>query len=448
MRSARLLSRPNATRSGLARSGHARSWYEATAHPRTPCPPLAGDTTADVVVIGGGLTGLSAALHLAEAGRDVVLLEAERVGWGGSGRNGGQILTGYNLDMASIALIAGRDDARRLWDMALEAKAIIRDRVARHGIDCDLRWGYLLAGLKPRHMAELRADLHHIRDVYGYTEARVVDAGEIRAMIACPHYRGGLFDASGGQLHPLNYTLGLARAARAAGVRLFEATRVERLDTGPDGGVMARSTGGLVRARHAVLAADAYLDSSAIPLQPKLDTFTMPVDTCIVATEVLGAERARALIPSGAAVSDVNFVLNYFRLTPDHRLLFGGGVAYARRHRTTLGEAVRRTMVRMLPSLAGVRIEFAWTGTVGITRNRLPHLGRLTPAIVFAQGYSGQGLALSGLAGRLIAEAIAGQPERFDVFARLPHSPFPGGRLLRLPALLLATSWYRLRDWL
>ncbi|MGQ9365266.1 NAD(P)/FAD-dependent oxidoreductase [Azospirillum sp. ST 5-10] len=417
-----------------------RSWYADTANPHPPHPVLAGEERCDVCVVGGGYTGLMAALELRERGFDVVLLEAERVGWGASGRNGGQIITGYNKPMATIEGWVGRDDARKLWDLNEEAKALLADRIARHAIRCDLTWGYVLAAPKERHAAELAGMERELRDGYGYAKQTLLDRAGLARYVASPAYAGGLHDAGSGHLHPLNYALGLADAAAAAGVRIFEGSRVTALDTGPS--PSARTAGGTVRAGHLVLAGNAYLNG----LVPRLAGTIMPVATYIIATEPLGEATATALLPADVAVSDMNFVLNYFRRSPDHRLLFGGGVSYSGLDQPGLTQALRRKMLRVFPTLKDARIAHTWGGHVAITVNRMPHLGRLSPTTFFAHGYSGHGVALAGIAGRTIAEAVAGTAERFDVLARIPHGRFPGGPLLRTPALVLAMTWFRLRD--
>lgn len=421
------------------------SWYAATANLHAVYPALAGATSCDVAVVGGGYTGLSAALELAGRGYQVVLLEAERVGWGASGRNGGQIVTGYNKSMAVAERLLGRDDARRLWDMGEEAKALLANRVARHHIACDLRWGYVLAALRRSHLAECDEMLAEWQ-AYGYDKAERLDRDGLRARVDSPAYLGGLYDRGGGALHPLNYALGLAAAAARAGVRLFEGSAVTGLETTGGGIVRLTTAGGVVSARYAVLAGNAHLGPLSPAVTARMRPRLMPVGTYIIATERLGEGRARALLPSGAAVADMNFVLNYFRMSEDHRLLFGGGVSYSARPPARLGERLRRLMLTVFPSLADVPVAYCWEGLVGITINRFPDFGRLAPNIVYAQGFSGHGVALTGLAGRLLAEAVAGTAERFDVFARIPHRPFPGGRRLRMPALVLAMSWYRLRD--
>jgi gamma-glutamylputrescine oxidase len=420
---------------------HPRSWYTDTALPQPDHPELAGEIRCDVCVVGGGYTGLSTALHLAERGYDVVVLEAEKIGWGASGRNGGQIVTAYNPSMGTMSGWVGKDDARLLWELGEESKTILRDRIDRHRIDCDLRWGYVMAALKQRQMSGLRDMETEWRDDYGYGEARLLDRSEIRSMVASDAYVGGLFDGGSGQLHPLNYAIGLGRAAMEAGARIFEGSRVLRIETGAE--PAAHTATGTVRARYLVLAGNAYLGR----LVPELAAKIMPVATYMIATEPLGERRAAELIPCGHAVADVNFVLNYYRRSPDHRLLFGGGVSYSALDRPDLKRLLRRTMLRYFPQLADARIDHCWGGNVAITMNRTPHFGRIGGNVFFAHGYSGHGVALTGLAGKLIAEAVSGTAERFDVFARLPHASFPGG-VARTPLLVLAMTWFRLRDML
>ncbi|HYC03787.1 MAG TPA: FAD-binding oxidoreductase [Azospirillaceae bacterium] len=420
---------------------HVRSWYADTANPSRERPPLKGTVSCDVCVVGAGYTGLITALRLAERGMKVVVLEAERVGWGASGRNGGQIVTGFNKPMSTIAGWIGAADARRLWDMSEEAKTILAGLVARFDIKCDLRWGYLIAALKGGQLHELAEYAEECRDHFDYGSMRVTDRAETRDLVATDSYVGGLFDAGSGQLHPLNYALGLADAAESLGATIHEGSRVVRLDTGEKPWVET-ADGGRVESRFLVLAGNAYIGR----LVPDLGDRIMPVATYIIGTEPLGEERATALIPSGIAVADANFVLNYYRRSPDHRLLFGGGVSYSGLDRPDLKRLLRGSMLKVFPQLRDARIDYCWGGHVAITMNRTPHLGRLGKTAYFAHGYSGQGVAHTAICGTLLAEAIAGQAERFDLFARIPHARFPGGRLLRTPALVLAMTWYRMRD--
>src|SRR5262249_46616545 len=359
-----------------------------------------------------------------------------------SGRNGGQMCSGYSPSMTKIADWVGVDDAKRLWDMAEEAKAIIRERVTRHNIPCDLKPGYLLGAARPRHIDDLRAELDLLRERHGYHEARLLSRDEIRSMVATDIYHGGIYDGGAGHLHPLNYNLGLARAAVEAGAKVFEGSRVERIDFGVK--PSAHTAAGSVTARYLVLAGNAYMGD----LVPAIRRKIMPVGTYIAATEPLGANRARTLIQSDAAVSDTKFVLDYYRLTADHRLLFGGRVSYTTLPPANLAQAMRRTMLSVYPQLTDVTFEHVWGGNVAITVERTPHIGRLGGNVYFAHGFSGMGVALTGVAGKVVAEAIAGTAERFDVFARLPHTTFFGGKLLRTPTLALAMLWYRMRDWM
>lgn len=420
---------------------HAPSWYAATAHPAPARPPLVGDVSSDVCIVGGGYTGLVTAIELVAKGLSVTILEAESVGWGASGRNGGQIITGFNKGMEDIERWVGKDDARRLWHMSEEAKTMLCDLIDRHGINCDLKWGYLLAALKPRHMkglTELQTELTGL----DYGKTRLVGRDEIRSMVATDAYLGGLFDSGSGQLHPLNYALGLAVAAEKLGVRIHEGSRVVRVDTGA--APKAFTATGSVSAKFMVLAGNAYLGGLCPPIRSRV----MPAGTYIIGTEKMEAERAQALIPSDIAIADVNFVLNYYRRSPDNRFLFGGGVSYSGFDRPDLKQSLRRTMLKYFPQLADLEVEFCWGGYVAITMNRMPHLGRVSPTTYFAQGYSGHGVALTAIAGRVMAEAIAGQASRFDIFARVPHRAFPGPPGLKMPALVLGMLWYRLQDWL
>ena len=418
---------------------HAPSYYAATANPFPDQTALAGDASADVVVVGGGFTGLSAALHAAEAGYSVILLEANRIGWGASGRNGGPMIPGMRWGAADLAERFGDDLAQRLVGLANTAGDLVKGRIARHGIACDLRHGHFHAAAKPAHLEDMKRELEVLERLLGYNSARVVAAGAVGEYVASPLYHGGFFDAAGGHIHPLNYALGLASAALAAGVRIHEHSTVTAMDHKRP--VMARTAQGKVTARFGVLACDAFIGA----LEPKLGAMTMPVANYNVATVPLGEEGARALIPSGAAVSDSKFVLNYYRLSADHRLLFGGGEKYSPRPPADVEGFVRPYLEQVFPQLKGVGIDHAWGGLVGVTLNRLPHFGRIGNSF-FAHGWSGHGVLLTTLAGQLIAEAMQGTAERFDLFAHLPGRPFPGGPLLRHPLYVAGMLYYALRD--
>jgi gamma-glutamylputrescine oxidase len=421
----------------------APSYYEASSHPAAARPELTGTVDCDVCVIGGGIAGCSTALHLAERGYRVVLLEAHRVGWGASGRNGGQALPGVAADLAKLRALIGPAAARAVWDISVEGLRLVRALIARHHIECDWVDGHMLTALKRHHERELLAQIEELRSQYGYESVRYMNGDEVRSLIQSERYSAALYDSNAGHLHPLNYTLGLASAAERAGVRIFESTRALALTpathTTP---ALIRTSLGSVHSRLTVLCGNVYLGDVAPALRSKI----IGVSTYIVATEPLQAERARRLIANNAAVSDMNWVLDYFRLSADHRLLFGGRVNYSDLASFDAPGATRKRMLRVFPQLADLRIQYSWGGYVDITVNRAPHFGRLTPDVYFLQGFSGQGLALAGVAGKLVAEAVAGTAERFDVFAAIPHSNFPGGQLLRRPALVLAMLYYRLKD--
>lgn len=425
---------------GVIAGAYPSSWYVASARGIIEYPVLRGALTADVCVVGAGYTGLSTALHLAERGYSVVVLEAQRVGWGASGRNGGQIGTGQRREEAWLEARFGSDTARQLFRLAEESKALVRTRINRHAIDCDAGAGQLLCAVRPAHMDDLQRRADKLARDYDYPHQRCIAPAELSEMLGSSLYSGGCLDTQAMHLHPLNYALGLARACTEAGVQIFEQSAVTSY-TG-NSPVTVRTSSGEVQARFVVLACNAYLDT----LEPRLAATIMPINNFIVATEPLGEQRCRALIRDPVGVHDTLFVLNYFRLSADGRLIFGGGENYRRGFPADIGGFVRRHMLRVFPQLSEVKIDYAWGGRLAITMNRMPHLGRVGSDIYFAQGYSGHGVAMATLAGQLLAEALAGSAERFDVFARLAPPPFPGGTLLRWPGLVLGMLWYALRD--
>jgi gamma-glutamylputrescine oxidase len=392
-------------------------------------------------VIGAGIAGSSAALHLAERGYQVVQLESDALGHGASGRNGGQALVGLAVGQDSLTGLLGTADARAAWDLTVEGLRLLHDLCARHAIDCDWIPGHLLLGLRPRHDDELRQTQRQLQSL-GYHGTLLLNRSQLRDQVASQRYRSGLLDPHSGHLQPLKYLRGLSRAAVSAGVVLHEHSRALSWSQTGDGGVIVHTAGGQVHCRQLLLAGNATLGAVA----PSLARRILGVGTYMVATEVLGAERAAALLPGNAAAADMNWVLDYFRRSSDHRLLFGGRVSYAGLNADDSARATLRRMLAVFPQLQGVRIEHAWGGWLDITRNRAPDFGRLSPAVWYLQGFSGHGLVLAGMAGKLAAEAMAGSSERFDVFARIKHRAFPGGAALRRPALVLAMLWYRLRD--
>ena len=426
---------------GFSQQPHVASYYAATVNDTTRHAPLDSTITVDVCVIGGGLTGISTALNLAERGHSVAVLEASKVGWAASGRNGGQLIAGFACGIDAFAQYLPEEDVKRIWAMGQETLDIVRMRVEKHRIDCDLTSGYLTAANKPRDVDALRHARDDAATRFGYDRLRYIERDALGQYVQSSRYLGGLFDPDSGHLHPLNYTLGLARAASAAGARIFEDSCVIALRR-ENGHHVVQTERGTVHAQFVVLACNTYLNTLAPAVARKI----MPVGTYVVATEPLGEARARALMPAQAAICDTRFALDYFRPAPDGRVLWGGKVSYSTRAPRHLGEAMRRDMLKTFPQLADVKIDYAWGGFVDITMNRAPHFGRIEPTIYFAQGFSGHGVNTTGLAGKLIAEAIDGQASRFDLFGKIRHRDFPGGATLRTPALVLAMAWYRMKD--
>jgi gamma-glutamylputrescine oxidase len=417
------------------------SYYAATAVRGAGYAALEGEAACDVAIVGGGLAGLSAAIELAQRGHSVRVLEARHVGFGASGRNGGQAIHGLACDIGEIEAQLGIEEARRVFGMSVEALDLIRARCRQFGIDADWQDGFLGVAVNERKARELLAGAEHLASRYAYPMT-VANGTQVRQWIASPRYAAVVHDAHSGHLHPLKYTLGLARAAASLGVRIHEDTPVSALQPGQPATLLTAK--GRVSARQVLLAGNVYLQG----LAPQLESRIMPVGTYIVASAPVGEAVARQLIPSLSAVCDNNFVLDYFRFAADTSLLYGGRVSYSTATPMNLADGMRRRMVQTFPQLADTKITHAWGGFVDISMNRAPDFGRLpqAPNVYYLQGFSGHGLALTGLAGRLVAEAISGDAGRFDTFARIKHRPFPGGRLLRMPALVLGMAWYRLRD--
>ncbi len=416
----------------------AQSYYQATANRNIITQPTDGDIAADVCVIGAGYTGLSAALELVKAGFKTVVLEAETVGFGASGRNGGQICTGFSPGQSRLEAQMSKAEARLCFDMAEESKLLIEERIAAHKIQCDLTWGYMHCVPKPHQLKHLQ-DWADEYEALGYRGNSVLTKVELETKLGTTIYHGALRESRAGHLHPLNYCLGLAAAAQAAGAVIYEHAPVLEVDTGP--APKARTARSTISAKFMVIAGNAYLGRLVKPLYGRI----MPVGSYIVATEPLGENRAKALIQDNEAVANTNFIVDYFRRSGDNRMLFGGRASYSTMEPPNLAEYMRPRMSAVFPQLKDVKLDYAWGGYIAITSNRLPDCGRLSPTVYYAHGYSGQGVALSGLYGKLMAEAIRGQAERFDLFAKIKHLPFPGGAM-RTPLLVAAMAYYRIRD--
>ncbi len=421
------------------------SYYAATANAWETQPDLLGSLKCDVIVVGGGFTGLSAALACAENGLSVALFEAETIGFGASGRNGGQLIPGLRWSMQEIDAQFGRERAKAIFDLAWSAAGRVNSRVVQHNISCDLKSGHLEAAYRPAHFEEMQREAAFLSANFGWDSIEIVRPSDMGKHINGGNYHGGLYDHQGGHFHPLNYALGLAAAAKKAGVQIFENSRVAgyfehgKGDVEVFAGTTDNAGNSGAWAKHLIIATDAWIGQIA----PALAAYTVPIMNYNIATEPLA--NADQLMPSDAAIADSRFVLNYFRLSADKRMIFGGGEKYVQTPPKDIGKFVRKHMAEVFPSLAETKIDYAWGGVVAVTSNRLPHMGR-NGSVFFAHGFSGHGALITTLAGELIAEALIGTMGRFDVFAKLPHTRFPGGKLLARPLATLGLLWYALRD--
>ena len=416
-----------------------QSWYAATSDLLPAFDELSESQSADVCVIGAGYTGLSTALHLAEAGYTVIVLEAHRIGFGASGRNGGQIASGQRVDQESLIKIAGASTADLLWDLAEESKAIVKSLIKKHKIQCYLKSGIAELGLSHYQMNNMHRYADFLSERYGYEYNTKLDREATYALCPSPTYYGGYIDTDAGHLHPLRFAIGLAKAALKAGVKIFENTEVTSLDKGKKVKIHTNLT--TVKCDYAVLACNGYLGK----LEPSIASRVMPINNFIVATEPLGSEVSTVL-NEDVAIADTKFLINYFRLSHDKRLLFGGGENYRYHFPKNIAAKVRKPMIEIFPHLRDIQIDYAWGGTLGITVRRMPYFRKLSSNTFSASGYSGHGVAMATLAGKLIAKVIDGETSGFDAFSRVPSLPFPGGVHARYPILVLAMTWYSIRD--
>ncbi len=426
------------------------SYYAATANLPADYAKLEDNIEADVCVVGGGFAGLSAAIELADRGYSVVVLEAKQIGWGASGRNGGQIIAGLACEQSVIEKVLGFAAAKKVWDMTIEALDLVRERVKRFDIECDLTDGFLGVSVNASKGAKLRTWFDAMSKRYQYdTDATWIAPKDIGAWIASPRYFNGYFDKRSGHLHPLNYCLGLAKGASSLGVRIYQHSPAIAMQQGLNANSESthlQTDTGSVKAKFVVLAGNMYLPEVSPKLAPSLASRIMPVGTYIIGSAPIEPALKAKLIPSNAAVCDTNFVLDYFRFSADNRMIYGGRVSYSAMTPPNLTANMQARMAQTFPQLKAAKVDFTWGGFVDITMSRAPDFGKLAPNVYYLQGFSGHGVALTGLAGKLVAEAIAGQAERLELMSSIPHHNFPGGKLLRTPALVLGMFWYQLRD--
>jgi gamma-glutamylputrescine oxidase len=419
--------------------GHAATYYAASARDKRVRPKLDGQHTADICIIGAGFTGISAALELSEKGYAVIVLEGDRIGFGASGRNGGQIVNGYSRDLETIARRYGQEKADRLGEMSLEGGRIIRERVAKYGIECDLVDGGFFAAFTDKQVKEM-ADVRAHWMKHGHDGLEMVSKAEVAKYAKTDRYVGGMIDRHGGHIHPLDLVLGEAAAAESLDAKIFENSKVVHLDTGPQPFVCTE--GGIVRAKHILVCGNAYMAGIA----PKVTEKMMPVSSQVMATEPLDAKLIEELLPSNYCVEDANYVLDYYRRTADNRLLYGGGIGYGGQNPKDLTGVIRPNMLKTFPQLKDVKIDYAWSGNFALTLTRIPHMGKLSDTVYFSHGDSGHGVTTTHLLGKILGEAVHGQMSRFDVWSSLQAYPFPGGRMFRVPFTALGAWYYGMRD--
>ena len=419
---------------------HADSYYAASLNFETDYPELEGSLSVDICIVGGGFSGVATALELAERGYRVAVLEARKIGWGATGRNGGQLIRGIGEEPEQFRNQIGSDGVEAIHRMGYEAVELVRERVQKYDIQCDLKMGYVDAAIKPKQMDEIAEDYESLKKRHYAHELRLLSQEDIKQYVNTDRYIGGMLDSGSGHLHPLNLCLGEARVAEGLGVQFFENSPVVKIHKGDLPRV--ETAKGSVTCQFLVLAGNAYLGN----LEPKIGGKVLPAGSYIIATERLEEKVWKNLIPQDSAICDVSIALDYFRLSDDKRLLFGGMCNYSGRDPKDIVASLRPKMLKVFPQLENASIEYQWGGMIGIGANRMPQIGRLGANIYFAQAYSGHGVNATHMAGRVLAEAISGQAERFDVFANIRHMTFPGGRYFRSPLLALGMLWYRIKE--
>lgn len=416
------------------------SWYAASANTRLNLNALAENIRVDICIIGAGFSGLSSALHLARSGSNVCVIDAHRVGWGASGRNGGQLGSGQRMMQIELEKLLGRKSAKPLWQLAQDSKRIVKSIIKTHHIECSIKPGILHANHRPRFNAHSADETKLLNEEYGYSPMRHIDRAECREMVGSDKYFGGTLDTDAAHLHPLNYVLGLGNAALKAGAQIFEKTRALSIEHGRKVNVQTENFS--ISADRLILACNGYLGD----LEPEVSKRVMPINNFIVATEPLSEGFAKSIIRNDVAVADSKFIINYFRLSEDRRLLFGGGESYGYRFPTDIRKFVSKPMLEIFPQLKGIKLEYGWGGTLSITMNRLPHFARLQPNVMSISGYSGHGLGMATLAGKLAADSITGNEESFELFRSIASKKFPGGNRLRSPLLVLAMLYHSMLD--
>ncbi|MDA0796624.1 MAG: FAD-binding oxidoreductase [Proteobacteria bacterium] len=414
---------------------HAPSYYAATANCLTDYPELEGQIDADVAIVGAGFSGVATAVELSERGYKVVLLESNRIGWGATGRNGGQIIGGYGQNPSAFRSNIGSEGVDIVENMGVECVDIIRQRIEKYDIDCDLKWGYCEVGLKKRHLKSYQQ--------WAETDPamQLLDRDQIKEYVNSEIYLGGYYRKDWGHIHPLNLCIGEAKVAQSLGAKIFEHSRVTSITYGENPAVHTEK--GSVKAGHVILCGNAYMGN----LVPYLDARVLPATSCIIGTEPLSDEQLQQTMVRDVAVCDSRTALDYYRLSADKRLLFGGLSNYSGLEPANAKAVMRDKMIKVFPSLKDVRIDYSWSGKMGISVRRMPQIGRIENSnVLYASGYSGHGVAPTHMTGRLLAEAVDGDTHRFDIMNKMFHLPWPGGKLLRRPAMAVGMMFYKMLD--
>ncbi len=416
---------------------HAPSWYAASADPLGKFASAKGALKFDIAIIGAGFSGLSSALHLSELGYNVCILDAHRVGWGASGRNGGQVGSGMRIGQNELESLVGFEYAKQAFDIGVEAADLVRDLIKKHNISCAYKDGNIEALHRKRYDKETLEYVEMMHEKYDYHSMSYLTPQEMSEKVGSSNYSAGSLDTKCGHLHPLNYARGLARAVVKAGVKIFEMSRVKSFESGK-----INTNEAEISADKIILATNGYLGELDVNVADRV----MPINNFIIATEPLSEAMCKSLIRDGEAVFDSRFVVNYFRLSEDNRMLFGGGENYSYKFPKDITKTVRKPMLQVFPQLKDTRIDYAWGGTLAITAKRLPHFEFRKDGIINISGYSGSGVHMATMAGKIVAEAVNGQMTKFDIISKLPTPKFPGGAALRWPLLPLALTWYAMRD--
>ena len=416
-----------------------QSWYSATAEPLNAFPNLKGSKKYDICIVGAGYTGLSSALHLSSLGYSVAVLDAHRVGFGASGRNGGQLGAGQRVNQDELVSKIGENNADKMWHLANDAVSTVKEIIKKNNIDCHIKPGIATLGFNSKEVKELHNYAEYLEKRYNYIGLELLGQEDCNTLCCSEKYTGGILDMNAAHLHPLRFIFGLAKAAVLAGTDIFEQSEVIKLVPGKVNRTITKV--GEIQSDFVVLGCNGYLGN----LEPKVAAKVMPINNFIIATEPLG-ERTEEVLTKDIAVADTKFVVNYFRLSKDKRLLFGGGENYSYKFPKNITSTVLKPMLEIFPQLSNIKIDYAWGGTLGITRQRMPYFCRVTDTILSVSGYSGHGVGTATHAGKLISMAINGQQDGFNTMASIPIKSFPGGARYKTPLLVLAMSWYALRD--